>query len=305
MIKAGAACPRLKVADVAFNTEEIIRVMKQNRDLGLIVFPELSVTAYTCADLFGQKKLLDAAENALAEIAAASAKLPGQTFVIGLPVLFRNDLYNCAALVSEGRIAAIVPKTYLPTYGEFYESRWFASGRNLAGRTMALAGQEVPFGTDILAEDPESGAVIGVEICEDLWVPDKPGTHACLAGANILVNPSASDELIGKQEYRDQMIMAQSGACWCSYLYSSSGTGESSTDLVFSGHCLIAQDGNLLAESVFPTDSHVTAAILDLERSMHSRRRQSTYETEGTDSYRRVRTAVRELENSIQDEGLS
>ncbi|MEE0955773.1 MAG: NAD(+) synthase [Eubacterium sp.] len=300
MIKAGVACPELKVADISFNTREIIRLLKKNKDLGLIAFPELCITSYTCADLFGQKKLLDEAENALAEIASESASLPGMTAVVGLPVPVGNRLYNCAALVSEGRIAALVPKSWLPAYGEFYEARWFASGKDLTGQTVSFAGQEIPFGTDLLAEDPESGAVVGLEICEDLWVPDKPGTHACLAGANIIVNPSASDELIGKQEYRNQMILAQSGACWCSYLYSSAGTGESSTDLVFSGHCLIAQDGNMLTESIFPEKGSITAAIIDPERSMHSRMRQTTYQNTGSERYRRIKVSINSLENSYR-----
>lgn len=301
MIKAGAACPEVKVADIRFNVSEIIRLLKENQDLGLIVFPELCITAYTCADLFGQSSLLHEAEKGLAAIAAASMSLPGMTIIVGLPVSFSSCLYNCAAIISEGRIAALIPKSYLPTYGEFYEARWFASGLALTGQTISIAGQDVPFGTDLLAEDSGSGALIGVEICEDLWVPDKPGTHACLAGANILVNPSASDELIGKQAYRSQMIQAQTGACWCSYLYASSGTGESSTDLVFSGHCLIAQDGNLLAEHIFPDKGTVTSAVLDLERSMHSRLRQSTFLSTEASHYRHVAVSVQELGSKPAD----
>ena len=276
----------LHVADVKYNTEQIISAIKTLTDCGVIVFPELSVTGYTCADLFESDLLLNAAEEAVLTIAKATENT-GVTAVVGLPLRFKNNLYNCAAILSEGVVKAFIPKTFIPNYSEFYEFRWFASGKDVRGETFLLAGQQIPFGVDVLAEDSVSGAVLGVEICEDLWIPDKPSTHAALAGANILVNLSASDELIGKQEYRTQLVKQQSGACYCAYIYVSAGTHESSTDLVFSGHTILAQNGSLVGEAIFPEYPHTEKALVDLGVIMHDRRKQNTFENAGA-AYRRV-----------------
>ena len=292
LIKVGTAVPELKVGDVRFNTARIIELIKANSDCGLLVFPELCLCGYTCADLFGQKLLLEQCEEALGEVAAVTAELKGMTVAVGIPVEYENCLYNCCAYVSEGKIAGLVPKIFLPTYSEFYEGRWFASGRNVRGAVIELAGQEVPFGADVLAYDKASGAVIGADICEDLWVPDKPSTHACLAGANIIVNLSASDEIIGKQNFRRMMIEQQSASCYCAYLYVSSGMDESSTDLVFSGHSVIAENGRILRDSVFPKRPQVETVLIDLEAIMYNRRHQSTFETVGEKNYRRVNVGI-------------
>ena len=287
LIKIAAAVPRMKVADVEYNTEQMIEIIRASSDCGLVVFPELSVTGYTCADLFGSDLLLESAEKALFLIAEATADLD-LTAVVGVPIRLDNDLYNCAAIISRGEVRALIPKSYMPTYSEFYECRWFASGRTLRGRSVTLRGHEIPIGVDILARDTVSGAVLGAEICEDLWVPDKPGTHAALAGANIIVNLSASDELIGKQEYRSQLVCQQSGSCCCAYIYVSAGTDESSTDLVFSGHTIIAQNAKILSESIFPEEECVTYAVLDAGCIMHDRRRQNTFESSGASGYRNI-----------------
>lgn len=297
MIKVGNAVPAMKVADVSFNTKEIIKAMKANTDCGLLLFPELCLTGYTCADLFGNDALLSAAEEGLCDIADASESIEGLTVVVGLPVRFENNLYNCAAFVSEGTICALVPKTNLPTYSEFYESRWFMSGRDIVDTDILFAGQDVPFGTDLLIEDPLSNAILGTDICEDLWVPDKPSTHACLAGANIIVNLSASDELIGKQEYRRAMVLQQSASCYCAYLYVSSGADESSTDLVFSGHSIIAENGKLLKESIYPQRTSVMTSVIDLETIAFNRAHQNTYDTENDRSYRHVEACIQPLGN--------
>lgn len=286
LIAVAGAVPPLKVGDVNYNMEQIISVIRSRTGCGVIVFPELSITGYTCADLFESDLLLEASEKALFMIAKATEGA-GVTAVVGLPLRFKNNLYNCAAILSEGAVKAIVPKTFIPNYSEFYECRWFASGRDVVDETVVLFGQEIPFGVDILAEDPSSGAVLGVEICEDLWIPDKPSTHLAMAGANILANLSASDELIGKQEYRSQLVRQQSGACYCAYIYVSSGTCESSSDLVFSGHTILCQNGSLLGESIFPEYPHVEEALIDLGPVMHDRRKQNTFENE-TSSGRRV-----------------
>ena len=290
LIAVAAVVPPLHVADVKYNTEQIISAIKTQTGCSVIVFPELSVTGYTCADLFESDLLLNAAEEAVLTIAKATEST-GVTAVVGLPLRFKNNLYNCAAILSEGVVKAFVPKTFIPNYSEFYECRWFASGKDVKGETVSLAGQQIPFGVDVLAEDTVSGAVLGVEICEDLWIPDKPSTHAALAGANILVNLSASDELIGKQEYRTQLVKQQSGACYCAYIYVSAGTHESSTDLVFSGHTILAQNGSLLCEAIFPEYPHTEKALVDLGVIMHDRRKQNTFENAGS-AYRRVEARI-------------
>ena len=303
IIQVATAIPKIKVGDVTYNTEQIMEIIKELSDCGVIVFPELSVTGYTCADLFLSDLLLQSAVSALAVIAEATRDSENLV-IVGVPIRFRNSLYNCAAIISCGEVKGLIPKTFLPTYGEFYECRWFASGREIKGEKIILNGEEVPFGTDILAEDPISGAVLGTEICEDLWIPDKPSTHAALAGANIIANLSASDEVIGKQEYRTGLVTQQSGACYCAYIYASSGTYESSTDLVFSGHSLIAQNGSLLGESIFPEYPHVQKALIDLGMIMHDRQRQNTFENAVDTSYRRTPVRMHTLgsENASIDE---
>ena len=277
LIQVVSAVPELHVGDVRFNEEQIIAMIREMTGSGVIVFPELSVTGYTCADLFLSDLLLQESENAVVRIAEATART-GVTAVVGVPVRFRNSLYNCGAILSCGEVKALVPKTYMPNYSEFYECRWFASGRGVIGESVRFGGREVPFGVDILAEDPMTEAVLGVELCEDLWVPDKPSTHAALAGATIIANLSASDELIGKQEYRRELVKQQSGSCYCAYIYSSAGTSESSTDLVFSGHSVIAQNGSVFAETVFPQYPSAVKAVIDLGVILHDRRRQNTFE---------------------------
>ena len=295
MIKAAAAVPVLRVADPVYNTDEIIHIMKEYRDCGLIVFPELAITAYTCADLFGQKALLDEAEDQLFRIAEESADLPGVCAVIGAPLRYNNALYNCAVFVNEGEIKAVVPKFHIPNYSEFYETRWFSSGRKIKGRTLILRGQEIPFGWDIIVFNGQSGAKIAAEICEDLWVPDTPGTHACSAGANIVVNPSASDEVIGKQDYRRTMVASKSASCYCDYIYVSAGVCESSTDLVFGGHTLIAENGKILSDSIFDTPTYVKTAVLDLETCMYNRTHQNTFINAEVNDYRFIEVNVQAL----------
>ncbi len=287
LIKVSTAVPFLKVGDTAYNAGQIIMMIDKCRDSGLIVFPELSLTGYTCADLFQSDLLLNESQTALIRIAEHTKDL-GSTVVVGLPVRSDNCIYNCGAVISQGSVKALIPKSYLPNYSEFYECRWFAPGKGVIGKNIRIGDEEVPFGTDILAEDTATGAVLGIELCEDLWVPDKPSTHAALAGANIIVNLSASDELIGKQEYRRELVKQQSGSCYCAYAYVSSGTHESSTDLVFSGHTIIAQNGSVLGESIFPDYQHTEEVLIDLGCIMHDRRHQNTFGNSYSMRYRRV-----------------
>lgn len=303
LVKVAAAVPELKVGDVDYNLSRIREVVGGLSDCGLIVFPELSITGYTSADLFLSDILLDASENTLIKLAKETADT-SQTIVCGVPVRYKNCLYNCGAVLSQGKIKALIPKSYLPNYSEFYECRWFESGRDLKGKSIRIGDDEVPFGIDILLEDTGSGAVLGVELCEDLWVPDKPSTHAVMGGANIIANLSASDELIGKQEYRSQLVGQQSGSCVCAYIYASSGTYESSTDMVFSGHTIIAQNGRVLNESIFPVYPQAQTALIDIGIIMHDRRRQNTFENADALNYRRIEVsmpAVGACEASIEE----
>ena len=293
MIKAGAAVPSLKVGDVSYNVSEIIRLIDQAKDCGLLVFPELCITGYTCADLFNQDLLLKQAEEGLKNIVSASTKRKGMTIVVGLPLRYENALYNTAAIVSEGAIAGIVPKINIPSYSEFYELRWFTSGKDVIGREVTIAGQTVPFGIDILAGDAKSGAVIGIDVCEDLWVPDRPSTHACLAGANLIANLSASDEVIGKADYRRNLVLHQSADCYCGYVYASAGPDESSTDLVFSGHSMIASNGKMLKEMIYAERPAVVTGIIDLEPLEYNRIHQNTFVTESDDWYRKVPVSIK------------
>ena len=270
LLKAGAAVPSLQVGNVPYNCEVIISMMKKNQDCGLLVFPELCITGYTCADLFNQSLLLSEAITGLLKIAEASASIQRKTFVVGVPVQYGNCLYNCAAFISEGKVCGIVPKINIPTYSEFYEGRWFASGKGIVNEFITIGDESIPFGTDLLFSN-NNGILIGAEICEDLWVMDKPGTHACMAGANILVNPSASDEVIGKYEYRRNLVSSHSGDCYCGYIYSSAGNDESSTDLVFSGHCMIAESGKILNECIYPGKDHIVSALIDMDQINHDR----------------------------------
>ena len=295
MIKAGAAVPSLKVGDVSYNVSEIIRLIDQAKDCGLLVFPELCITGYTCADLFNQDLLLKQAEEGLKNIVSASTKRKGMTIVVGLPLRYENALYNTAAIVSEGSIAGIVPKINIPSYSEFYELRWFTSGKDVIGREVTIAGQTVPFGIDILAGDAKSGAVIGIDVCEDLWVPDRPSTHACLAGANLIANLSASDEVIGKADYRRNLVLHQSADCYCGYVYASAGPDESSTDLVFSGHSMIASNGRMLKEMIYAERPAVVTGIIDLEPLEYNRIHQNTFVTESDDWYRKVPVSIKPL----------
>lgn len=291
IIQVAAVVPDMKVGDVGYNTEHIIAEIKKLKDCGVIVFPELSLTGFTCADLFLSDLLLQRSQEALFQIAEHTLDIES-TVLVGVPVRYHNNLYNCGAVISEGRVKALIPKTYIPNYSEFYEGRWFTSGKDISAAVIHINGEEIPFGTDILVEDPKSEAVLGVEICEDLWIPDKPSTHAVLAGANIIANLSASDELIGKQEYRRNLVAQQSGACYCAYIYVSSGTGESSTDMVFSGHTIIAQSGSIIGETIFPDYPHVEKAFLDIGSMMHDRRRQNTFENAALGKYRRIHVAM-------------
>lgn len=275
-LKVASAVPRVKVADIQYNVSEIISVMKTASESGvsLVVFPELSVTGYTCADLFTQPFFIQAAEKALSSIVEASSSLK-ITSVVGLPVCVDGHLFNTAVVVSNGRIVGAVPKTYLPNYGEFYEARWFSSSSVLASKSVSLCGFEVPFGSILFS----CGDVkIGIEICEDLWVPIPPSSYQALRGANVIVNLSASNEMVGKHAYLTSLVKQQSARTVAAYIYASCGYGESSTDLVFGGSSYIAENGSILAEGErFRMDGSLIIADVDIEKLNAQRYHQKTF----------------------------
>ncbi len=280
MLRVAAATPELKVADVAFNVAAIEAAAEQAAAQGarLAVFPELAVTGYSCGDLFGQSLLLDHAEAALARLAKASARL-GVVLVVGVPLRHTGRLFNCAVVLSGGQICGAVPKTYLPNSQEFYERRWFAAAGEAPADSIELNGRPVPFGSDLLFHTVDLPAcVLGIEICEDAWVANPPSGDLAAAGATVLVNLSASPEILGKCAYRRALVESQSARCLAAYLYASAGPGESSTDLVFSGHSLVAEFGQVLAETErFRFDSTLAVADIDLERLSGERLRSSSF----------------------------
>ncbi len=280
MLRVAAVTPELKVADVAFNVAAIEAAAAQAAQAGarLAVFPELAVTGYSCGDLFGQQLLLVQAEDAVLRLAAASARL-GLVLVAGVPLRQGGRLFNAAVVLSGGQVCGVVPKTFLPSSQEFYERRWFAAAGEATADHLRLAGRDVPFGTDLLfpaIDFPE--CVLGIELCEDAWVASPPSGDLAVAGATLLANLSASPETLGKCAYRRALVEAQSARCLAGYLYASAGPGESSTDLVFSGHSLVAEYGQMLAETErFRFEATMALADLDLERLATERRRQSSF----------------------------
>lgn len=279
-VKTACASPRLKVADCNFNSEQIICAAKDAAKNGasVIVFPELSITGYTCGDLFFQKTLQNASEVQLKRIISETAKLDSVIFV-GLPVPRAEGIYNCAAAIKGGELLALFAKSYLPNYGEFYERRHFTPfQQNMNTQFIDFAGfEEVPFGTDILIQDEKDSAItIGCELCEDLWVPVPPSSRHILAGATIIANLSGGNEIIGKADYRRSLVKSHSARSLCAYLYANAGLDESTQDMVFAGHNLISENGTLLAESSLFSSETIYADI-DVERLCQERRRTTSF----------------------------
>ena len=283
-LKVAAAIPHVRVADCAYNAERIISLTEQaaKRGVEVVAFPELSLTAYTCGDLLLQSALLDAADEALETILRATRKLP-LTLIVGAPLRHGSTLYNCAVVLTQGKILGVVPKTYIPDYSEFYENRWFASGAGIADETILAGGQAADFGANLTFEI--NGAEWGVEICEDLWVAIPPSSHLALGGAKVILNLSASPEGVGKHAYLRGLVAQQSARTISAYVYCSAGFGESSTDLVFAGNGIIAENGEILREAKrFSMDEQLVVADVDIERLEFERRRNTSYrinETEG------------------------
>lgn len=277
IMRVAAAVPKLRLCNVAENAAAMAEQlhMAADRKASLVAFPELSLTGYTCGDLFFQKSLLQATEAGLQQMLEACPE--GVTAVVGAPVQADGVLYNCAVVLTKGKLLGVVPKLFLPNYNEFYEKRWFASGFQLQAEHVMLCGQQVPMGRELLFESAD-GVRFGVELCEDLWTALPPSTFLSLHGAELIVNLSASNELIAKREYRQELVRQQSARCLCAYLYVSAGVGESTSDLVFSGHSMVAQCGGMVKENAdYLAENYVLTADLDLDRIRGDRREQTSF----------------------------
>ena len=299
-IKVGAATPKVRVADPAYNREQLVKAAGEaaGRGVKLLVFPELSMTAYTCGDLFGQEILVRAAREELARFAAETEALDMLMFV-GLPWAQDGKLYNVAAAVKEGRVLGLVPKLNLPNYGEFYEARNFEPGCEDV-IDADWEGEKIPMGSRLLFVCREMPALqVAAEICEDLWVACPPSTEHAQAGATVIVNCSASDETTGKSAYRRELVGGQSARLVCGYIYANAGDGESSQDLVFGGHDIIAEDGRILAESP-RFETGLWTADLDLGRLEGERRRMSTFRIRGRERYCPVEFSLKMEETRLE-----
>jgi NAD+ synthase (glutamine-hydrolysing) len=288
-IKLAAATPDIRVADTQFNTENIIKAIHEANENGakVIVLPELCVSAYTCSDLFLQRTLQDGVLSGLKQIKKMTKNID-ITAVIGAPLVLGGALYNCAVVINCGSIKGIVPKKNIPNYGEFYELRHFTPGSEEVTE-INLLGESVPFGGNILfTSDAMEEFCMGVEICEDLWAVNPPSCAHALAGATVIVNPSASNEIISKAQYRGELIKGQSARLYCAYVYADAGFGESTTDLVFAGDNIIAENGNIIARSERFINSCVYATA-DLERLSCERRKNTTFRECGRDKYTYVK----------------
>ena len=246
-VRVTAASHPTAIADPQANVGSTLLALKKYEDSNIVVFGELSLSGYSCGDLFAQEQLLESSLDALEHLANATSEL-NQAVVVGLPIRVSGKLYNAAALIAKGELLGIVPKQYLPNYGEFYEARWFAAADGSEPESINLPfADDIPFGIDLLFE--WNGLVVGIELCEDLWMPIPPSSLQAAAGANLLVNLSASNELVGKADWREVLVRSQSGRCLAAYAYASAGPSESTTDLVFGGQCLVAENGVILAKS--------------------------------------------------------
>ena len=279
-IRVGACIPKLKVADVTYNVSEIINNMKEaeKKEVAILVFPELSLTGYTCSDLFFQEELINNTMIGISDIVKESKNMD-LTVIIGAPIRISNQLFNCGIVINRGKILGIVPKTYIPNYNEFYEKRWFAPSVDLLKDKIILFGEEVPVGVDLVFKDRVDHSIsFGIEICEDLWSIVPPSNDLALNGTNMIFNLSSSNELIGKYDYRKNLVKGQSSKLICGYIYTSSGISESTTDVVFSGHAMIAENGTILEESNrFTFDTELLINDIDIQKLCNLRNKDISY----------------------------
>ena len=278
-VKVAAAIPSVRVADTKFNLAEIKNqiIHAEEQGVEVVVFPELSITSYSCQDLFGQQQLLDNAEHAISKLLEIIQKLD-VIVIVGAPISINAMLLNCAVVMQQGRILGVVAKTYLPNYGEFYEKRWFASSRNIRQQNICYAGQEITLTPDAQIFQTDEGMRFGIEICEDVWAPTPPSNNLALAGAEIIFNLSASNELIGKHAYLKSLLAQQSARTISGYVYSGCGFGESTQDVVYGGNAMLFENGVMLEEANrFSLEPQLTISEIDVEKLRTQRRIDSTY----------------------------
>ncbi len=280
-LRVAAACPRVVVADPEANATEIVRLSALASGAGaqVVVFPELAITGYTAGDLFfSLSTLIQGASKALLRLLHETAALP-TVIAVGLPLALDGRLFNVAALCQEGRLLGLVPKSFLPNYKEYYEERWFSSARDAVSDEATVAGQRAPFGADLLfALEDAPDVVLAAEVCEDLWAPIPPSSHHAIAGATVLLNLSASNDLVAKADYRRELVRQQSGRTLAAYVYANTGVHESTTDVVFGGHLMVAENGVLLAEGErYRRDGHFVLADVDAERLVVERMVQNSF----------------------------
>lgn len=295
-VRVGAVVPKLKLADTEFNCNEIIKQIEvaSNNKIQIAVFPELCVTGYTCQDLFEQDTLLEEAEKALNKILDYTNNLD-IICIIGMPIKAENQLFNTAVVIQKGKILGIVPKTFIPNYGEFYEKRWFASSKNANKKEIEILDQKVPFGIDLLFKDKENNEIcFGIEICEDIWAVEPPSNKLALLGANIIFNLSASNEVIGKKEYRRDLVKMQSAKTISGYVYCSCGVNESTADLVFSGESMIFENGSCLINNQrFNFESNMIFTEIDTKRLANDRRKNISFMGNPVDlEYREIKINI-------------
>lgn len=295
-VRVGAVVPKLKVADTEFNCNEIIKQIEiaSNNKIQIAVFPELCVTGYTCQDLFEQDTLLEEAEKALNKILDYTNNLD-IICIIGMPIKAENQLFNTAVVIQKGKILGIVPKTFIPNYGEFYEKRWFASSKNANKKEIEILDQKVPFGIDLLFKDKENNEIcFGIEVCEDIWAVEPPSNKLALLGANIIFNLSASNEVIGKKEYRRDLVKMQSAKTISGYVYCSCGVNESTADLVFSGESMIFENGSCLINNQrFNFGSNMIFTEIDTKRLANDRRKNISFMGNPVDlEYREIKINI-------------
>lgn len=299
-LKAACITPVVSIADVDANRKAIQKLLQAlDKDVRLAVFPELSLCGYTCQDLLYQSVLLD---ECLAALKTLRDENESEAIIaIGLPVRQGNHLFNCAAFLYKHKLLGIVPKTYVPNYNEFYEKRWFSSSTQRLGDTISLFGETIPFTENLLIHDVTSEAIIAGELCEDLWVPVPPSTRHVCHGANVIVNLSASNEIIGKSDYRKTLITTHSAKTMCGYVYTSAGVSESTSDLVFSGHDIIADNGSIISESEILKEEHILYGEIDLEKCRSERMKfQTALELQDTQPYTEVCIQTASITSPLQ-----
>jgi len=271
-VNVAAVSPKVEIGNPVYNGTMAIVTLTELQDVDIVVFPELSITGYSCKDLFFNQEFLDTAWTVILEVAKS---IQNQVVVMGCPIKVSSKLYNCAVVMNKGEVIGVVPKTHLPNFGEFEEARFFTSGK---GCSDLLLDGDIPFGTDLLFD--VDGAVIGVEICADLWTQIPPSSYQSMAGANILLNLSASNDIVGKDKYRKELVANQSGRCVAAYVYACSDKSESTSDTVMSGHSIIASNGKILAERTRFTDVNFIKSTIDIQALDHYRVSGSQYESD-------------------------